>query len=102
MSWTSVPRQAAYDKSKTIIGSKWVFKKKQEANGSTRYKSRVVSKGYMQIPGADYTERYSPVATDTTTRLEIVLCLHYVWMLESFDIEFAFLEGDIEDHMYME
>jgi len=43
-SWTSVPRQVAYDKDKNIIGSKWVFKKKKEPDGTTRYKSRVVSK----------------------------------------------------------
>ena len=54
---------------KNIIGSKWVFKKKVEVDGSIRFKSRVVSKGYMQIPGIDYTERYSPVASDTSTRL---------------------------------
>ena len=52
-SWSSVPRQVAYDKGKNIIGSKWVFKKKKEPDGSIRYKSRVVSKGYMQIPGVD-------------------------------------------------
>ena len=102
MSWTSVPRQVAHSKGKTIIGSKWVLKKKQEVDGSTRYKSRVVSKGFMQIPGADYTERYTPVATDTTTKLVILLCLWYGWVLENIDIEADFLEGDIKEHMNME
>jgi hypothetical protein len=66
-SWEIVPRQMAYDMGKNIIGSKWVFKKKVEIDGSIRFKSRIVSKGYMQIPGIDYTERYSPVANDSTT-----------------------------------
>lgn len=79
-----------------------MFKKKQEADGSTRYKSRVVFKSYMQTPGVDYTERHSTVAIDTTTRLVILLCLFYGWILESIDIEAAFLGGDIEEHMYIE
>lgn len=102
MSWTSVPRQVAYAKRKIIIGSKWVIKKKQEIDESKRYKSRVASKGYMQIPGVNHTERCSPVATDTTTRIVILICLFYGWTLESIDIEEASLEGDIEVHMYMD
>jgi hypothetical protein len=40
-----------------------VFKKKDEQDGSIRYKSRIVTKGYLQIPGVDYTESFAPVAT---------------------------------------
>ena len=79
-----------------------MVKKKHVVDESTRYKSIVASKGCMQIPGHDYTERYLPVAIDTATRLVIVLCLYYGWKLESIDIEAAFLEGDSEEHMYME
>ena len=60
---------------KTIIASKWVYKIKQEKKGTVRYKSRIVLKGYMQVPSVDYTERYSPVANNTTTRLMIAFTL---------------------------
>ena len=56
----------------------------------------------MQIPGVDYTERYSPVANDTTTRLVILICLYNKWLLETIDIEATFLEGDIDEPAYME
>ena len=104
-SWKIVPRSMAKDMEKTIIGSKWVFKKKSEADGSIRFKCRVVSKGYMQIPGIDYTERYSPVACDTTVRLVITYALYKHkenWDCELIDIEAAFLEGDIDKPTFME
>src|SRR5688572_26083261 len=89
---------------KNIISSKWVFKKKIETDGTTSHKSRVVSKGYMQIPGVDYTEWYSPVASDTTTRMMIMFALQKHkkdWICETIDIEAAFLEGDIEESTFM-
>jgi hypothetical protein len=104
-SWQIVDREEAYKMGKNIIGSKWVFKKKVEADGSIRYKSRIVSKGYMQIPGIDYTERFSPVATDTTTRMMIMYTLwkqESNWICETIDIEAAYLEGDIEEPTFME
>ncbi len=34
----------------------WVFKKKEEQDGSTREKGRIVVKGFMQIPKVDFTK----------------------------------------------
>ena len=59
------------------IGFKWVFKKKNETDGSRRNKSRVVTLVYMQIPGADYTESFSPVDTATTFRTGIAITLYF-------------------------
>ena len=104
-SWDYVPKTDTWTMGKNIIGSKWVFKKKIEIDGSVRYKSRVVSKGYMQVPGADYTERYSPVASETATRTMIMFALwnhQKGWICETIDIEAAFLEGNIEEPTFME
>ena len=78
------------------IGSKWVFKIKNESDYLLRFKSRVVSKGYMQIPGVDYTEKFSPVATPTSVRAVLGLALWYRWPCELIDIEAAFLEGKLK------
>ena len=47
-----------------LIGVKWVFKLKNKTDYSLRYKSRVVNKGYMQIPGVDYSEKLKLVQVE--------------------------------------
>ena len=43
------------------LGSKWVHKKKINHDGSTRFKVRLVIRGFKQRAGTDYTETYAPV-----------------------------------------
>ena len=51
------------------VKSKWVFKHKVDG----RYRTRLVAKGFMQIPGLDYDETFSPVARFESLRLLLVL-----------------------------
>ncbi|KAI2493327.1 Mitochondrial protein [Fragilaria crotonensis] len=85
---------------KQAIPVKWIFKIKEEQDGTLRYKSRIVLKGYVMVPGVDYTESFSPVATDTTVRLAITIALYRQdegWTIEMIDIEAAFLNAELED-----
>ena len=85
-----------------LIGVKWVFKIKNEPDYSLRYKSRVVSKGYMQLPGIDYNEKFSPVAQPSSVRIVIAMVLYYFWGCELVDIEAAFLEGRLKTKAYLD
>jgi len=57
-SWKMVNKSKPRNMKKTIVPSKWVFKKNLEQDSSIRFKSRIVSKGYMQVYGIDYKESF--------------------------------------------
>ena len=63
----------------------------------------------MQIPGVDYTESFAPVASDTGIRVVIGIFLYYLhmfptveWVLETFDVEVAFLNALLSNPVYIE
>jgi hypothetical protein len=82
---------------RTLIGNKWVFKKKK--NGT--YRARLVALGYSQVPGVDFTENYAPVVNDITMRVLLVLKMLHDWSGEIIDVETAFLYGELEEEIYM-
>ena len=101
-SWRFIPKAVAKKLGRKLIGVKWVFKIKTESDYSLRYKSRIVSKGFMQIPGVDYLEKFSPVAQSSSVRIVLALVLYLYWKCELADIEAAFLEGKLKTKTYLQ
>ncbi|KAJ9566346.1 LOW QUALITY PROTEIN: hypothetical protein OSB04_002312 [Centaurea solstitialis] len=86
----------------TIIGLKWVFKVKRDANGSiSKYKARLVTKGYLQQPGIDFDEVFAPVARIETVRILIALAASKGWELHHLDVKSAFLHGELQEQVYV-
>jgi hypothetical protein len=85
------------------IGVKWVYKIKHTAEGEvSRYKARLVDKGYKQKYGIDYEEVFAPVARLDTVRLLIVLVAHHNWKIYQLDVKSDFLNGILEQEVYVQ
>ena len=85
------------------IGSRWVFKVKRKADGSIeRHKARLVAKGYAQHPGFDFTETFAPTPKWASLRAILALAAFHDLHLESVDISSAFLNGELEEEVYMQ
>ncbi|GBP12614.1 Retrovirus-related Pol polyprotein from transposon TNT 1-94 [Eumeta japonica] len=87
---------------KKAIPCKWVFKRKFDHTGKiTRYKARLVIKGYKQKKGIDYNEIYAPVIRYTLIRYLIGIAAKYNLEIHQMDAITAFLQGDVDEDIYM-
>ncbi|KAL0393103.1 UNVERIFIED_CONTAM: Retrovirus-related Pol polyprotein from transposon TNT 1-94 [Sesamum radiatum] len=90
-------------KDKEVIGVKWIYKTKLNADGSIqKHKARLVAKGYSQLPGIDYTETFAPVARLDTIRALIAIAANKKWKIYQMDVKSAFLNGYIDEEIYVE
>ena len=83
------------------ISSKWVFKTKVNADGSLRYKVRLVVRGFEQREGLDYQETFAPVAKFPTLRVLLALAAHFDWEIHHMDVKTAFLHPKLKESVYM-
>ncbi|RVW71155.1 Retrovirus-related Pol polyprotein from transposon TNT 1-94 [Vitis vinifera] len=86
---------------KKALHNKWVYRIKNEHDGSKRYKARLVVKGFQQKEGIDYTEIFSPVVKMSTIRLVLGMMAIENLHLEQLDVKTTFLHGDLEEDLYM-
>ena len=84
------------------VENKWIFKKKTDADGNlTVYKARLVAKGFRQVQGVDYDETFSPVAMLKSIRILLAIAAYHDYEIWQMDVKTAFLNGNIEEELYM-
>ena len=73
--WTLVEKP---DDNHNIIGTKWVFRNKQDEDGQVVCnKACLVAQGYTQVEGMDYGETYAPVARLESIRILLAYANHH-------------------------
>ena len=89
-------------KGKRAVSSRWIFTIKYQANGQIdRKKTRLVARGFTQTYGEDYIDTFAPVAKLHTIRIVLSLAVNLEWGLWQMDVKNAFLQGELEDEVYM-
>jgi Reverse transcriptase (RNA-dependent DNA polymerase) len=84
------------------IGCKWIFKTKKDSEGNVkRYKAQLVAKRFTQKESIDFTETFSPVPTKDSFRIIMSLVTHFDLELYQMDVKTTFLNGDIDECIYM-
>ena len=78
------------------------LKQKKDSLGNIeRHKARLVAKGFTQREGIDYTETFSPVSKKDSLQIIMALVAHFDFDLHQMDVKTAFLNGNLEEKVYM-
>lgn len=86
-----------------IIGSRMVLRNKYKPDGSIgRRKARIVARGFAQQPGVHFNQTFAPVARLSSIRLLVALAANYGMKMRQFDVTTAYLNGSIEEEIFME
>ena len=94
--WTVIPR-SSLPPNTPIMGTRWTYRKKTDENGTfTRYRGRLVAKGFSQILGVNYFESFSPVASFVTIRTLFALTALPMFKVYQYDVQVAFIQSVID------
>jgi len=89
-----------------VLKGKLVFKIKDELDkvgkNTTRHKTRLGFMGNRQIKGLEFNKTLAPVAKFTTIRCILEMTAANGWELHQMDVKTAFLNGDLDEEVYME
>jgi len=90
-------------KEKIMVGSKWIYKIKHIVDGSSKkFKAQFMAKGFSKREGVDYDKRFTTVAKYSNIKAMISIAAQMGWKIHQMVIKMAFLDGVIEEEVYIE
>ena len=90
-------------KDRKIIGSKWIYQKKESINEkeAPTYKASLVAKGSSQKEGIDCNEIFSPVVKHTSIQVLLALVAQHDMKPVQLDVKTALLHKNLKETIYM-
>ena len=86
-----------------VIGAKWLYKTKYAVDGSIqRQKARLVERGYAQKLGIEYNETFAPVARFEGVRTLLAYATYKGFKVYQMDVKSTFLNGILDEEVYIE
>ena len=80
-----------------------MFRRKYNIDGSLQtFRARLVAKEFKQRNGIVYFDTYAPVARLTSIRVLFAISLFNNLHVHQMDVKIAFLNGDLDEEIYME
>ncbi len=61
-----------------------------------------MAKGYRQREGIDYFDTYAPIARITSIRVLMTLASIYKLVVHQMNVKTAFLNGNLDEEVYMD
>ncbi|KAJ1525562.1 hypothetical protein ONE63_010366 [Megalurothrips usitatus] len=95
--WKLVPLPAGAK----LVDNRRVFRKKENQDGTTLYRARLVAKGYTQMYGVDYHETFAPVVRRTALRILFSTAVNFNLHIDHLDVKNAFLYGDLSEDVFV-
>ena len=96
------PTSTQRNRKPNIIDSKWVFKRKMDEYGFEKFKARLVIRGFKDKNVYELRETYAPVSRLAVIRASLAIINKYNLNAVQLDVKTAFLNGILEDDVYIE
>jgi hypothetical protein len=97
--WNLVERTKDY---RNVIGTKWIFKNKQDANGIViQNKARLVAQGFSQVEGIDFGATFTLVACLESIRILLAYASHHNFKFQQMDVKSVFLNGPLNELVFV-
>jgi hypothetical protein len=85
-----------------LVDCKYIFKKKRDSEGNvSKYKVRLVARGFTQVHGVDYHDTFAPVLKFCSLRMLLAIAAKRDMEVHQMDVEVAFLNGELDEEIYM-